>query len=118
MNIEFTGVDTGYACSELGIALERMVPEIRMFVNKKYSSRKDDRTLVIVMVCPCCSSSDKLRIRNSIMVSPFRGIDCSGYNIKRINVYPPFRTPGKDGEAGNVEEFLKFFENTIEEALK
>ncbi|KKQ51263.1 MAG: hypothetical protein US70_C0020G0013 [Parcubacteria group bacterium GW2011_GWD2_38_11] len=116
MKIEFTNIDTEYACNELGSALRQTIPAIKRFVLEKYSNRQDERTLVVVFMCPCCNSSEKLYMENAVLVSPFRGIDRVGHKIECVDVYPPFREQRKE-EAKNVEEFLQHFETTVEKAL-
>ena len=117
MRIEFTRADASYACDELSFTFRKIVPEIITKTMRNYSRRNDERTLVIVLMCPCCNHDDLLDIKNGVLVSPFCGIDKSGYNISTIKKYPPFRNPGQDNECRDLAEFLTCFEETIKEAL-
>ena len=116
MKVEFTSVHVGYASEELGHALKNALTAIRK-VAREYEARNDDRTLVIVLCCPCCHFDLLLRDREAVFVSPFSGIDRMGYNIHRMEKYPPLRSPGVGREARDLDEYLNLFRSTIENAL-
>jgi hypothetical protein len=116
MKVEFTRVNTSYACQELGGALVSAIPAVTKAA-MEYVSREDTRKLVVVLTCPCCAGDPLLRERNTVLVSPFRGISCEGRKIHRMAKYPPYRTPGVDDEAATLEEYLADFKSTVEKAL-
>lgn len=116
MKVEFTVVDVNYATPELGMGLRNALSSIKQ-VAREYEGRDDSRTLVVVLTCPCCRFDTLLWERNAVLVSPFCGIDRSGYNIHRVDKYPPFRSPGVDREARDLPDFLNSFRATIEGAL-
>lgn len=116
MEVLCTSLDTQYACSELAAALRRAAPRVRQ-VAQEYMDRADDRTLLIVFHCPCCSSDPWMDLPDTVLVTPFYGIDPAGYKIHEVGLYPPFQTPGRNDEAETLEEYLDAFRQTIERAL-
>lgn len=116
MNIAFTCVNVEYACRELGDALLGSLHSIRS-IAQEYRNREDDRTLVIVLTCPCCRRDGLLETENAVLVSPFKGIDPRGYEIRCADTYPPFRNPGRGEEAASIDDFLRSFRTAIDLAL-
>ncbi len=116
MEVLCTGVNTRYAAPDLAAALRAAAPAIRR-VAQEFIPRMDDRFLVIVLHCPCCSESNWMGLDNAVFVTPFYGIDPEGYVIHQVDLYPPHRTPGQNGEAETLEDFLQAFRQTIERAL-
>ena len=80
--------------------------------------KNDNRTLVVVLLCPCCCDNASLRVPNAVLVSPFAGIDPYGFDIHCVDKDPPFRHPGKDREAATLKEYLDAFRSTIDRALE
>lgn len=118
MEVLCTSLDTEYACDELAWALRQAAPRIRE-VAREFTSRADDRSLIIVLLCPCCANDPWMDLEGAVLVTPFHGIDPARYRgrIYEVEYYPPFRTPGQDGEAATIDEFLASFRQTIERAL-
>ena len=90
----------------------------------EYQARKDSRTLVVVLGCPCCRSdlySELLewKERGAVLVSAFNGIDCKGLPIHRMSLSPPLSLRGgeREGNARNLEELADAFRSAIESAL-
>lgn len=116
MKILFTSVSASYACEELGRTLVNAIPSIELLA-KEYENINDNRVLVIVLLCPYCQRNPIPRTERAVLVSPFRGIDSGGYNVHEEDKYPPFRNPGQDGGANDLNEFLDSFRVTINGAL-
>jgi hypothetical protein len=119
MEIVITSVDTRFACPELRDALEDAIPAVSN-IAREYAGRKDDRTLVVLLACPCCSWSghDELSLARAVVVSPFAGIDCHSYpQVHLVKKDPPYRTPGQWREAASIEEYLFDFRATLDGAL-
>lgn len=125
MKIEFTHVDTSYACRELSLSLRDLVPSIRKMVLHTYEQRDDKRTLVIVLTCPCCAGDRRLDIKNAVLVTPFKGIDPKKYKIHQISKYPPpwlsiptTETHDLSVISNSRDEFMNLFRATIDHALE
>lgn len=117
VKVIFTNVDVSYACSELGGALIGSLPGIIKVAHEFAGSEGSNRRLVVVTCCPCCSKMGVDIQAGDILVTPFHGIDPERFSIAEIPVYPPFRTPGEDGEAESTEEFAQAWRETIKKAL-
>ncbi len=121
MKTLFTNHNFTYACRELqrGFEEKGIWGTIRAVANVAADAYKDiDRTLVVVMNCPCCSGFGVEIPENAILVTPLAGIDAAGYDIHRIDVYPPFkRDNGKKEGAKNLQVFEEHWQRAIDEAV-
>lgn len=120
MNVQFTKFDVthcGGRRTDLGMAYRSIYADIHR-VAVKFEKRQDDRTLIVVMLCPCCCDHPLLEEKNAVFVSPFAGIDSS--RITTVDLYPPWVTAEfkRSGYAKNEEEFLDHFRETIQRALE
>jgi hypothetical protein len=120
MKIYFTDLELGtWAGSNLTLrqAYVRIMDRIRS-VAEEFKNREDDRTLVIVLSCPCCYwNPPRLEDPNkAVFVSPLHDIDCEKRPIRQMEKTPP-RGAGMDSEAATVEEYLDLFRATIDAAL-
>ena len=90
MKVLFTFMDTTYACKELSEALSNAFDSIYA-VAREYRNRDDDRTLVIVLKCPCCHPDPLFENETDeiVLVTPFWGISTSDDNIHSVKKYPP-----------------------------
>lgn len=116
MKVDFTAIDVSYACDELGRALRGAIPKIKELA-RQYEKRDDERTLILVLLCPCCRGDIKLDTENAILVSPFYDIEPRDYKIYQVNLWPPYCNPGEGNEAKSVEEYLEQVKTTIDKAL-
>lgn len=87
--------------------------------------RIDDlRTLVIIEGCPCCDESYDVASAahgrpETILVSPFKGIDVAGLTrIVTMDVYPPFRYPGVGDECRDAKHYRLKWHETIANAIR
>lgn len=114
MEIEFTRIDTEYACDELARSLMMNLPDI-IRVAMEFKDRNTPRKLVVILGCDCCSMNLDKWSENPMFVTPFKGA-CSD-RVTRISVYPPIPGRHKADIAVSKEEFLKQWRETIERAL-
>ena len=123
MKILFTDtVIYPWAGDEVGAAYLRVIPAVKEMVRRLYEARDDRRTLVIVLMCPCCSEADysPLKLENTVLVSAMNGIDPHRWRDRMhcVKKSPPFRDPGQGSEAATRAEYLQAVRDAIEEALK
>jgi len=106
------------AYGEADMAFIDAIPSIVQMVIKEFGERVDNRTLVIVLLCPCCEDDPILEIENAVLVSALKWIDRAGHKIQRVDKGVPFRNPAQDGDANNLDEYLESLKNTINRALE
>jgi hypothetical protein len=119
MKVLFTSLDLYYAGKDLGVAFSDCLPEIKETATS-FEAKEDNRTLVVVLMCPCCAKdrTNNINTPGAILVSPFRGIDPHGYKIECADRFPPYRNPGTGEEALTDDDFLLSFLVAIERALE
>ena len=110
MKIMITSVDTGYACSDLAKAHVNAIPSIIQTAYEECAHKEDGRTLVIVLLCPCCSRFSYPE--KSVLISPFKGIDPNGHNVHIVDTYPPYSRSTSD-----MDEFCNHFRALLRKAL-
>lgn len=106
MKVDYSRFDTSYACAELAQGLRNVLPNIRQIVTEvaEIDFAGDKRTLYVCVGCPCCIATPGAEDAD-VIVSPFRGVDPDGLDVKIFEKYPPFRRPGKDEECESVKDF-------------
>ena len=109
-----------WACDELAEGLRGQLGGIYQVANE-FKSRPGNKTICIVLCCPCCNASclDALpeRDKDTVWVTPFHGIDPAGCHITQIDVYPPYEKKDGKREAVDDRQFLDHWRQTIEKAL-
>jgi len=96
---------------------------------KKFENNTDDRTLVVVTLCPCCTDDEILHIENAVLVC----LSVSPNPIRRtmhcVDKLPPIQDrddispeeadtiPNLDKFSSTNQEYLSFLENFIDQIL-
>lgn len=117
MNVSYSKFDTSYACEELARGLNNVLPSIIKVVEEIaiVEFADDVRKIYVFIGCPCCINHSVEGAE--IIVSPFCGIDPDGLKMKVFDKYPPFRSPGKDRECENIEDFENQWRAFLKEVL-
>ena len=126
MNIIF-GAESSYIWVRAQYTIPRlksMEPVIRRVTQEVVNEyTRDDRTLFVVMACPCCEwVGHSHNIDRSILVAPYRGMDLRGLGdrVKVIGVDPPIQDGGTDDFAWvrQRDRFILEWRRTLHNAIR
>ena len=121
MKIIATAVNVDHFPKAMGEALRQAMLYVMEMVSDHFLERHDERTLVIVFTCPHCQPMAELDMENSVLVTPFKGVEpTEKYRGKlyAAQKYPPtWGVCRLKGEARSEGAYVKSVKRAIRGAL-